>query len=182
MLIFGQEMNFYRVLVFVQDLNHCADVRIRPKPQATLIGLPGYSEAPWCGLRSVAIDLKPRKSVIYALRGRLAWPKVSHSGLLTEQVNARSPVPPTLSPQFRRRCLRFPGNLRQSPAISVGGPCLPEPVAVRTSAWQSQSLPKPVPRRARTYQKQWQSEKDVRLRKKWLVLLLKFCNFAGMKF
>ena len=23
-----------------------------------------------------AIDLKPRKSIIYALRGRLAWPKV----------------------------------------------------------------------------------------------------------
>jgi hypothetical protein len=73
-------------------------------------------------------------------------------------------------------------NLRHFPAISVGSPCLPEPVAVRTSAWQSQNLPEPVPARARTCQKQWQSEKDVRLRKKWLVLLLKFCNFAGMKF
>ena len=74
--------------------------------------------------------------------------------------------------------------LRHFLGISVGGPCLLEPVAVRTSACQSQNLLEPVPARARarTCQKQWQSEKDVRLRKKWLVLLLKFCNFAGMKF
>ena len=141
--------------------------------------------------KSTAIDLKPRKYIIYALRGRLAWPKVSYSRLLTEQVNARSPGPPTLSQQFRRRSLCFPARLRHFPGNSVGGVCIFRvisdtfpPFLSEVPAFQNRWQLEPVPARARTRtcQKQWQSEKDVRLRKKWLVLLLKFCNFAGMKF
>jgi hypothetical protein len=82
-------------------------------------------------------------------------------------------------------------GLRHFPGNFVGGVCIfllisdtfprfPSEVSAFQNRWQLE----PVPGRARTRtcQKQWQSEKDVRLRKKWLVLLLKFCNFAGLKF
>ena len=84
-------------------------------------------------------------------------------------------------------------DLRHFPAISVGGVCIFRVISdtfpailSEVPAFQNRWQLEPVPARARARasacQNRWQSEKDVRLRKKWLVLLLKFCNFAGLKF